>query len=171
MGLRYNLEKAAGMIHGLDAGEVKDFLGICRTIQLAEGALQEKAAPILLKCMKKCRGLCCRNIQPDNIITLWDFIYILALEPDLKKQMARCIEKQSLFTADCIFLRDGKGPCLFPSDLRPERCIISFCSVEGTIGKEIGMVNTAFNRLVRFFMFRPVRSLCRFIKRLRERSC
>jgi hypothetical protein len=54
------------------------------------------------------------------------------------------------------------GPCLFPDDLRPERCIISFCRVEPSIEKEIGRVMGGFSRLIRFFKLLP---LHRFVRR------
>ena len=126
-------------------------------ILLHRKCLSAKAAPILQGCMANCQGLCCRNIHPADILTEWDLVYILAMAPQIEDAMVACLARESFFPADCIFLENGTGPCLFPDNLRPERCIISFCRVEATIEKEIGQVMAGFSRLIRFFMLRPLR--------------
>jgi hypothetical protein len=73
--------------------------------------------------------------------------------------MAAGLGRESFFASDCLFLKNGLGPCLFPEGLRPERCVTSFCRVEPSIEKEIGRVMGEFSRLVRFFWFRPFRRL------------
>jgi hypothetical protein len=110
----------------------------------------------------RCQGLCCRNIRPADIVTEWDLVYILALAPQIETAIAACLSNENFFPSDCIFLANGVGPCLFPDDLRPERCIISFCRVEPSIEKEIGLVMGGFSRLIRFFKFLP---LHRFVRR------
>lgn len=159
MGLAYNIEKAGRMIAGLTPADRKKLDRICNDIRLAQERLEEKAAPVLKRCMTKCQGLCCRNIYPDSIITLWDFVYIRAMAPSLEKQIALCAEKESLFSSDCVFLADGTGPCIFPSHVRPEKCVISFCSVEPSISREIHDVRSGFNRLIWFFYLKPILSI------------
>ena len=161
MGLQHDFKSARKKIASLDGDENEILSNICAEIHAAQQALTEKAAPILAQCMTGCKGLCCRNIRVADIITLWDLVYILAMQPALGARMAACLEKEGLFPTDCLFLENGTGPCLFPDHLRPERCIISFCRVEPQVEREIAQVMKGFSRLIRFFMFRPFWRLCR----------
>lgn len=161
MGLHHDFKTARKKIAALGDRERKILLSICEEIDGAQQALTQKAAPILAQCMAGCRGLCCRNIQVADIITTWDLVYILVMAPTIEARMAACLESEGLFPADCLFLENGTGPCLFPNYLRPERCIISFCRVEPLVEKEIARVMKGFSRLIRFFMFRPFRRLWR----------
>ena len=170
MGLNYSFKSAKKRIDALDADERKVLVAICRDIHQAQQVLSLKAAPILQRCMVKCRGLCCRNIHPADIITEWDLVYILTMAPAVEAAMAVSLARESFFPSDCIFLENGTGPCLFPDNLRPERCIISFCRVEPSVEKEIGRVMGGFSRLIRFFMFKPLRRLPRWL-RPRHSAC
>lgn len=156
MSLKHSFKTALKRIDALDGDERETLLAICRDIRHAQETLTEKAAPVLANCMA-CQGLCCRNIHPADIITEWDLVYILAMAPQTEAAMAVCLTGEGFFPADCIFLENGTGPCLFPDTLRPERCIISFCRVEPSLEKEIARVMGGFSRLIRFFMFRPFR--------------
>ena len=164
MGLNHSFKTARKKIDVLDAHERKVLAAICHDIHDAQKALTKKATPILARCMAGCQGLCCRNINPADIITEWDLVYILAMAPAIEDAMADCLAKESFFPSDCVFLENGTGPCLFPDNLRPERCIISFCRVESSVEKEIGRVMGGFSRLIRFFMFRPLRRLSGWLK-------
>ena len=164
MGLNYSFKAARKKIDTLDAHERNVLAKICHDIHDAQQALSHKAAPILEGCMSKCRGLCCRNIQPADIITEWDLVYILVMAPAIEDAVTECLAGESFFPSDCIFLENGTGPCLFPDNLRPERCIISFCRVEACVEKEIGRVMGGFSRLIRFFMFRPFRRFSRWLR-------
>jgi hypothetical protein len=159
MGLNHSFKAARRKIDALDADEREVLVAICRDIHDAQKNLTQKAAPIVARCLAGCQGLCCRNIYPADIITVWDLIYILTMAPAVEDAMAVCLAGESFFPSDCIFLEKGTGPCLFPGNMRPERCIISFCKVEPSIDKEISRVMGGFNRLIRFFMFRPLRRL------------
>jgi hypothetical protein len=161
MGLKHDFKIAKKKIKALDDGEHRRLRAICGEIFRSQEALNSKAAPILANCMANCQGLCCRNINVADIITRWDLIYILALAPQLQGDMAACLANEPFFPSDCLFLENGNGPCLFPDNLRPERCIISFCRVEPSVEREIGRVMAGFSRLIRFFMFRPFRRLYR----------
>lgn len=163
MGLNHSFKAARKKIDALDADERKILMTICRDIQHAQQALTQKAAPVLAHCMANCQGLCCRNIHPADIITEWDLVYILVMAPTVEAAMAVCLTREGFFPSDCIFLENGTGPCLFPDNLRPERCIISYCRVEPSIEKEVGRVMDGFSRLIRFFMFRPLRRLLRWL--------
>ena len=164
MGLKHELKMARKKLAALDDGERETLMNICAEIQSAQKTLTEKASPLLGQCMTRCQGLCCRNIRVADILTLWDLIYILAMQPALAARMAACLEDEGLFPADCHFLENGTGPCLFPAFVRPERCIISFCRVEPLVETEIARVMSGFSRLIRFFRYRPyVRFYTRFI--------
>ena len=156
MSLKHSFKAACKKIERLEPHERARLLELCADIHQSQMTLSAAAAPLLKGCMVKCQGLCCRNIHPDDIITQWDLVYILALAPQIEEAMEACLRRESFFSGDCIFLENGVGPCLFPDNLRPERCIISFCRVEPVIEKEIGRVMGAFSRLIRFFTFLPL---------------
>lgn len=163
MGLNYSYKAARKKIDALGIEERRVLKAICRDIHHAQQELSHKAAPILEGCMAGCRGLCCRNIHPADIITEWDLVYILTMVPAIEDALVVCLARESFFPLDCIFLENGTGPCLFPDNLRPERCIISFCRVEPSVEKEIGRVMAGFSRLIRFFMFRRLRHLFKWL--------
>ncbi|MDY6790107.1 MAG: hypothetical protein SWH54_02445 [Thermodesulfobacteriota bacterium] len=157
MGLKYKFNKAQRIIEDLDHKDLIAVKGICEEIQMAQNNLFKEGKEILAYCQHRCRGLCCRNIQPDEIITLTDFVYILVMESSVRGEISECLKKETLFSSNCIFLKGGEGPCIFPSDLRPEMCITSFCGGDNSIKKEINGVETKFNKLVRFFLLRKPR--------------
>jgi len=159
MSLNHSFKSARKRISRLDADERTKLLIICEDIHTRQKALSEKAEPLLQACMANCQGLCCRNIRPADIITEWDLLYILAKAPQIEAPMEACLREESFFPSNCIFLENGIGPCLFPDNLRPERCIISFCRVEPSVEKEIARVMGGFSRLIRFFKFLPLRRI------------
>lgn len=167
MGLKHSYKAARKKLDALDTDERKALRGICRDIYHAQKTLTQKAAPVLAHCMANCQGLCCRNIHPADIITEWDLLYILTMAPTVEDAMAACFTNESFFPTDCIFLKNGTGPCLFPDNLRPERCIISYCRVEPSIEQEIRRVMGGFSRLIRFFMLRPLHRTLRNLTSLR----
>ena len=159
MGLRYKFKKAQGIIEKSGDKDLITVKGICEEIQRAQKKLLEEGKDLLKYCQVRCRGLCCRNIYPDDIITLADFVYILAMESSVRDEISECLKKETLFSSSCIFLKRGEGPCIFPSDLRPEKCITSFCGGDTTIKKEINMARSKFNKLIRFILLRKPRAL------------
>ena len=159
MSLAYEFKAAKKRLATLDDDERVKLLSICRDIHAAQVQLSIKAVPILERCMTVCQGLCCRNIRVSDIITGWDLTYILAMAPHLETEIDGCLRHEGLFSAPCLFLENGTGPCLFPDNIRPERCIISFCRVEPLVEKEIARVMRGFGQLIRFFTFRPYRRL------------
>jgi hypothetical protein len=159
MSLNHSFKSARNKIERLDAQERTRLMEICADIHHSQKLLSKKAVSILEGCMVKCRGLCCRNILPADIITEWDLVYVLAMAPQVGEAMGTCLTGEGFFSSDCIFLENGVGPCLFPDNVRPERCIISFCRVEPSVEKEIGEVTKGFSRLIRFFKLLPLRRL------------
>jgi hypothetical protein len=67
----------------------------------------------------------------------------LALVGHLRESMAICLEYENrLLASDCIFLSNGKGPCIFPPAVRPEVCITTFCNYSGCQNNvPIGAIN------------------------------
>jgi hypothetical protein len=123
-------------------------VSLCRQIQEAERRLNAAAAQRLKGCIEECRGLCCRNLQLDAVFGVPDFVYILAVEPSLEAAIERCLSTETpFFTSNCPFLENGVGPCLFPSDLRPEVCITSFCRGDELLKPQIRRVKICFWKL------------------------
>jgi hypothetical protein len=164
MGLSYDFKVAKKRRDQLNTKERESVLAICREIYEAERTLTEKAAPILARCMVKCKGLCCQNILPADIITEWDLLYILLMAPQVEMQMEDCIQKEDFFSQNCIFLENATGPCIFPDNIRPERCIISFCNVEPSVEMEIARVMNRFSHLIRYYQWRPLGRMSAWLK-------
>jgi len=166
MGLKYKFKKAQEIIERTCNQDLVALKGICEEIQKVQNNLLEEAKDVLKYCKDRCRGLCCRNIYPDEIITLEDFVYILTMESSMREEISECLKKETLFSSSCIFLKGGEGPCIFPSDLRPEKCITSFCGGDTTIKKEINMVGSKFSKLIRFILLRKPRALKDFLLKM-----
>lgn len=163
MGLKYLFVKAEGIINTLGSKDLQSLGGICKEIQEAEDKLLQNAEENMKKCIATCEGLCCRNIELDAIIGLSDFIYLLTAGSSLRDKILQCLEKENpLFTSDCIFLENGQGPCIFPPNSRPETCIVTFCSDETAIKKEIRLVKLKFMKLGWFILLRKPRVLTRY---------
>lgn len=166
MSLRYKLNKARTLLAALSAEERTALDRICNDIQQSQETLLEHAAPAMQQCLQNCEGLCCRNAQVDDIIGLWDLVYILALTPELENTMAaRVKHEKPFYSADCMFLAGHTGPCLFAASIRPEVCITTFCRGDAGIQKEIRDVRRQFIRLTWFFRRRQPRAAIKCLKR------
>jgi hypothetical protein len=160
MSLNYQFRQALKIIRELNSQDTKSLQKICREIQAAEIKLQEKSKDLMTRCIKRCGGICCKNVQLDLIISHWDFVFILALKPSLVNDMLTCLEKeQPFFSSDCIFLKEGVGPCLFPDNTRPEICIVTFCDDTSPIKKEIVSVKRKFFKLTWFIILRKIQKI------------
>lgn len=154
MSLRYKYNKASRIIERLSPEDLLSVRKIANDIKIAQDDLLQKADGNFNRCVTVCKGLCCQNIQPDEIISLWDFVYILAADRTAGDKIHSRLDKENrLFTADCIFLKNGKGPCLFPFNVRPEVCITTFCNSVNPVKKEIRMVKIKFIKLYLFILF------------------
>jgi hypothetical protein len=150
MSIRQTTLRAEKILRHWPPGARPLLTGLCREIREAERGLNAAAALNLEGCLKGCRGLCCRNLDLGAVLGLEDFLYILCLEPGLKGAIAACTLREApLFSADCLFLERGRGPCRFPPDLRPEVCITTFCRGEAAVKAEILRVRRGFRRLGR----------------------
>ncbi len=163
MGLKYDFRKAEKIIGGMDRDDCNTLREICGKIREAENRLAVKANEELTKCAENCGGICCRNIQLQDIIDFYDFLYILTVENALKKDIPSCLKNESIYSSDCIFLENGVGPCIFPQNARPRVCIMTFCGNDAPIKKEIAAVGLGFRRLCRFLLFRRPRMFKKFL--------
>jgi hypothetical protein len=163
MSAKYKFKKAQQIIQKLDAGNLQALNTVCRDIQRAEENLSIRAESILRACANGCKGLCCRNIRPDDIITLLDCVYIMTLESSMKSVISECLEEEGLFSSRCIFLENGQGPCIFPSNVRPEKCIVTFCGDISPVTSEIRHLRSRFNALSRFLLLQNAKSFKDFL--------
>lgn len=116
------------------------------------------------QCAMQCRGICCRNIHLDAIIGRGDLVYSLALNPGLAPEIGASLENEPLlYSADCVFLKNGVGPCIFPDDLKPEVCLTTFCGDTTTVNREIRQLKTRFRRLDLFIAISHWRQSVRWI--------
>lgn len=164
MSLRYKFRKALSIVEGLGSEELRAVTEVCHRIKDAQDQLCRSARENLHRCYHACEGLCCRNIEIDAIISHWDFVYILMLTEGIRDIMSACLANENLFySADCVFLKDGTGPCLFPDGIRPETCIVSFCTQTESLDDEVSRVKKAFFRLTWTITRLRIRS---FLKRI-----
>lgn len=164
MSLRYKIKRVQRFLPTLNDERRALLEGICGRIAGAERALGAAAAEALRTC-RRCGGLCCRNVYPDDLITLADCLYFWVRAPAARPAITAAVAGERLFSADCLFLANGVGPCLLPPHARPERCIVTFCGDCAAPG-EIRRVRAAFGRLHRFYLF----NLPRFFFGLRQAS-
>ncbi len=166
MSLAHQFKQAEKILNGFCDEDKKEVIKICQEIRSAEIALQKKSAGLMRRCMEKCNGMCCRNVQLDLIINRLDFLYILALRPNLRQRILECLKKEKpFFSMDCMFLKNGTGPCIFPSDARPEVCIVTFCADTGPIRREINNVKRKFFKLNWYIFLIRFKNLLRFSKK------
>ena len=149
MVLAARFHKAEDILSKLDYSELLGLKKTCSQIQAAQRAILERGVSYMNHCAVVCRGLCCRNMKVMEIISLYDFILLLVMAPEFKYKIAKQVRlARVLHTADCVFLENGRGPCLFPVDLKPERCIASFCFETQLIRRDLIRLRTSFNRLI-----------------------
>jgi hypothetical protein len=167
MGIKADFIAAERFIDRLRPADKPRLHRICREIQGAEADLLSRAAPAMERCINACEGICCRNVQLEAIIGIWDLVYILTVAPDYRERMAACLEKEvPLFAADCIFLENGVGPCILPPTARAEVCLTTFCSSTDAIAPEIRRVKRKFYRLGWFIATRKPRMAWDVLHRL-----
>ena len=154
MGIRYKIHKADAVLQCLSKEERNRVDLICAGIRKEQCRLQQDGRLLFERCVSGCEGLCCKNVVADELITLRDMIFILAASSLCPEELLPLAEKEPLFTADCMFLKNGIGPCIFPDGLRPEKCVLSFCGDDRPIAENIRSVHRGFVRLHRFLLAR-----------------
>jgi len=148
MSLRYYFVKAQKILARIAPYDREIIEKHCRSIRIAEEQLQAAGKSAFLRCYSGCEGLCCRNLDIDAVIGFSDFIYLLTVESQLQESISACIKhEKNFFTGDCVFLINGKGPCIFPPNSRPEVCITTFCTDVESIKQEIRSVKSKFIKL------------------------
>ena len=150
MELQKKIEKAQVIIDSFLGEERTWLIDICHEIKSAQDDLNREAKDYFKNCMQRCQGICCRNICINDVVTLLDLIYILALDREISSRVHECAQSETLFSADCLFLQNGVGPCIFTANMKPERCIITFCGETRPIKTEIKAVRSKFSRLSRY---------------------
>ncbi len=132
---------------------------------IAEEQLQAAGSSAFLRCYSGCEGLCCRNLEIDAVIGFSDFIYLLTVESQLQESISTCLENENrIFAGDCIFLINGKGPCIFPPTSRPEVCITTFCTDIEPLKNEIRCVKSQFMKLNLYLLFLQFKILFRHVQ-------
>ena len=159
MALNKKFRAALKIIDNLTPRESSAAVRICEDIRRSEERLSLSGRGVCQKGMCKAQGLCCRNIDLDEIIQIWDFVYIFLSDGSLIEPAAERLKHEGLFAADCLFLENGVGPCFFPESLRPEVCITAFCGDDWPVRLEVRKVQDGFARLSGFFAGRGLRSL------------
>ena len=172
MSLGYKYRKADRLLKEMTSGDRLELNRICRRIRDAQAILLAAAGDQMERCIHRCEGICCRNIELDPIISHWDLVYILALAPQIRPHIRDCLlNEDPLYRTDCIFLADGKGPCIFPVNVRPEVCVVTFCQNDRSIRPEIQRVKRMFNRLSWFVHWRMMRRKLRKLKKTVTTAC
>lgn len=164
--IRGDFAQAARFIRRLDAEERETLQKICADIQETQYLFLEAAAKEMAQCYSGCQGLCCRNINLDAIFTEADCVYILIIEPAMGGEIEECLRQETMFPADCIFLKNGRGPCIFPAASRPKVCLNTFCADTTPIRREMRLLSSRFGRLSRFMLICKTKMLFRGFRRL-----
>ncbi len=160
MSLQYKFRQATRFVDGLSPDDYGILKNICIEIQGTENRLRKRAEDLLQRCYSACEGLCCRNLDLDAVISKEDFVYLLTNAGELRDTIAACLQNEpAFFTFDCVFLKNGIGPCIFPPDVRPLTCLVTFCDDETSVKKEITQVKKKFLKLYWFIFFRRIRAL------------
>ena len=121
MGIKADFEEAERIIAGLRPVDRVKLCRICDEIQAAETDLLKQAEHNMDRCIAACQGLCCRNIQLEAIIGVWDLVYILTVAEAYRDRMAACLEKEMPVLCRRLHLSRKRGGALFASRPRPGR--------------------------------------------------
>jgi len=148
MALGSLFKRARETLRHLAPGDKAVLDDLCDLIQAAEADLNVSAADAFAFCHTNCQGICCRNIDLNAVLDYPDFVYILNRMPEIAERTVACLENESAFyAANCIFLENGTGPCIFPGTVMPEVCITTFCSFKTPGKEEIRRLKWCFFRL------------------------
>jgi len=72
MRIQYKINKAEAIINSFSRKELKALRKACSEIQSVQDQLTKEAEDLFRLCMNSCKGICCRNINLNEIITLSD---------------------------------------------------------------------------------------------------
>lgn len=148
MSLASKFRRAERLLERMDPADRKGLHRICCDVRDAQATLLAAADKQMTRCIQHCKGICCRNIELDPIISHWDLVLILTLAPQVRRRICQCLQNEDpLYTSDCVFLADGKGPCVFPASMRPEVCVTTFCENDRALRREIRQVKWLFAKV------------------------
>ncbi len=157
MGIQYKIRKADAILRRLSPEQRQRAGQVCRNIRQEQLRLLSEGRSLFERCISGCGGLCCKNVIADELITLRDMVFILAASRFRPEKLLPLAAKEPLFTADCMFLENGTGPCIFPDGIRPEKCVLSFCGDDRPIAARIRSVHREFVRLHRLLLlYKPL---------------
>ena len=155
MSLKDKFKRAEEIVNELPPHDLESLQGICEEICSAQIWLQKESASAIQYCFSTCKGICCRNFYINSIITLQDFVMILTVRPPNLHEIRSCLARENtLYSADCIFLKNSIGPCLFPQNAKPQFCTVSFCSSDKKMKAGLNGVKNGFSKLFWFVFFR-----------------
>jgi hypothetical protein len=167
MGTRYLFKKALKISQNFTPREKSLVLNLCHTIQDSQKDLLSVATTAMENCLTKCQGMCCRSLDIDSVFSLWDFIFILTLAPELSAEMQQRLDAYtSLYLSPCPFLKDKIGPCLFPRGIKAQICVITFCTNDEKIKAPIKVVNFNFYKLCWLIQYLRIKRIARKAIRL-----
>ena len=172
MSLGYKFRTAERLLKQMQPGDEKGLLRICSRIRDAQALLLAAAGKQMARCIQRCEGICCRNIELDPIISHWDLVFILTLAPQMRPRIGDCLLREDpLYRTDCVFLENGKGPCIFPENVRPEVCVATFCLNDRSIRREIQQVTRTFRQLSWYVRWCTARARLRSISHAAAVAC
>ncbi len=169
MGIHYELKKADRIIRALGPRERKRLKQLCQTIQTHQDDLNTAAASLFESCGSRCKGLCCQNIHPDQIISSTDLVFILASNPAIRDELMHRAADEGFFPTRCPFLKNTRRPCLFPSNQKPLTCIVTFCQDTQSVQGEIKQLRSDFRKLSQFLFFARLEEWGRRFKKAFDR--
>lgn len=167
MGTRYLFKKAIKISQKFTPQDRRLVRNRCNTIRKSQEELVATAETAMLNCNEKCKGLCCKSLDIDSVFSLWDFIFILTLAPQLKNEMQERLDAYTaLYLSPCPFLKDAVGPCIFPNGIKAQICVITFCTHDEKIKKPIQVVNLNFYKLCWLIQYLRIKRMSKKISRL-----
>lgn len=173
MGTRYLFKKALKISQNFSPRDKSLVQNLCHTIQDSQEELLLAADTAMDYCLTRCQGICCKSLDIDSVFSLWDFIFILTLAPELASEMQKRLDAySSLYLSPCPFLRDNIGPCLFPRGIKAQICVITFCTHDEKIKAPVKVVNFYFYKLCWLIQYLRIKRIARKTIRLftREKS-
>ncbi len=166
MGTRYLFKKAIKISENFTPRDRILVQNRCNNIRDSQEELVAVAKTAMFNCSENCKGLCCKSLDIDSVFSLWDFIFILTLCPQLKNEMQERLDTHTaLYLSPCPFLKDAIGPCIFPKGIKAQICVITFCTNDEKIKKPIQIVNLNFYKLCWLIQYLRLKKMSRFFYR------
>lgn len=160
-------EKAVRIMQSLSPSDKILIRNVCRAIRKSQEELISAAGSIMSSCLDQCHGICCKNLDIDSVFSVWDFVFILTLQPHFKEDIRERLDNHLfLVRSSCPFLAEGEGPCIFPDGIKAQVCVVTFCFNVDEIRKSINSVNLNFYKLCWLFQYIRVKRVIQKAGRL-----